>query len=188
MIGCVQGEIIEKTDNQLLVMTAGGVGYSIWVTDACLQQHQGASIFLYTTLVVREDAMSLFGFETAEEKNIFDALIQVNGVGPKGALAILCLGSINRLRQAISQGDSTYVAGAKRIGSKTAEKVIIELRDKIGTGLTSKEDRVSSSEVMEVLVGLGYDRGTILATLREIDCSLGVEEQIRLALRHLAQR
>ena len=183
MIRSVQGSIIGKSTGWVVVETQSGVGYRVFTTADVLEIAKGESIFLHCHLAVRENYMRLFGFLREDILDLFEHLIEVNGVGPKGALAILNLGSLNRLIDAIGQGDAGYVSLASGIGKKTADKVIIELRDKMPVPSASGENgATASSELYDVLTSLGYSQMQIREVTAKINPSMAIEEQIREAL------
>ena len=131
MIGFVNGEIEEMYDDRVLI-DCGFMGYNIFVCGNVIESCSvGEEIKLYTYLNVREDAMHLFGFLTKDELKVFKLLITVNGIGPKGALAILTIMTPNDLRYAVMTEDSKLISKAPGVGAKTAQKVILELKDKL---------------------------------------------------------
>src|SRR3989338_6628286 len=133
MIGSIKGKIILKTEKFLIVET-GGVGYKISVSVDTLSKIKKSNdeILLWIHTHVREDILDLYGFLDRQELEFFEMLINVSGIGPKGALAILGIASIETLKKAIGTSDTSYLTKISGIGKKTAEKIIIELRDKVG--------------------------------------------------------
>lgn len=175
MYAYIQGEITDICDNTIVVETAG-IGYELFVSQNTLKNCKtGNSKRFYTYLSVREDGMSLFGFADKNEKNLFLKLIKVGGVGPKGAMDILGGMNANDLVSAIASGNSNLLCGIKGIGKKTAERIIVELKDKIGdAGYIQNEVITASSlnevqeEAMNILIALGYksdaaERAVVLA-------------------------
>lgn len=164
MYAYIQGEITDISDNTIVVETAG-VGYELYVSQNTIKNIKlGETGRLYTYLAVREDGMSLFGFADKKEKALFLKLIKVNGVGPKGAMDILGGMSLNDLVSAIATGNSAMLCGIKGIGKKTAERIILDLKDKIGeqgylTGtatVTATAMNEIQEEAMNILIALGY--------------------------------
>ena len=157
MIGALRGTIIRKGAG-FVILEAGDVGYKVYVTAETyqtLQENREAS--LQTHLSVREDSLTLFGFTRGEELRLFEMLLSVSGIGPKSALAILSLTEANTLAKAIAGGESSYLTKVSGIGRKNAEKIVLELRDKMGT---FGEDAGSSNfsedaEVLEAVETLG---------------------------------
>lgn len=164
MYAYIQGEITDISDNTIVV-EAAGVGYELYVSQNTIKNIKlGETGRLYTYLAVREDGMSLFGFADKKEKALFLKLIKVNGVGPKGAMDILGGMSLNDLVSAIATGNSAMLCGIKGIGKKTAERIILDLKDKIGeqgylTGtatVTATALNEIQEEAMNILIALGY--------------------------------
>jgi Holliday junction DNA helicase RuvA len=171
MIGSIRGKIILKTEKFLIVETAG-IGYKINVSPDTISKAKklGGEIFLFIHTHVREDTLDLYGFLDYPELEFFEMLIGVSGIGPKGALAILGIASIGTLRKAIGIGDISYLTKISGIGRKTAEKIVIELRDKIG------EEKGGSSlqgelDALEALKSLGYSQNEAREALKKV--SLG---------------
>jgi Holliday junction DNA helicase RuvA len=148
----------------------------------------------YTTLIVREDAQDLYGFATEEELEIFKKLISVSGVGPKGAISILSYFSVESLLEVISAGDSKALSGAPGVGLKTAQKIIIELRDKLPQVSSNNYSTVAVpskamvSDAVNTLVALGYQRATVLKVIEKIDKSGDTADIITNALKILARQ
>ncbi len=188
MIGQIKGEVLDK-DERSLIINIGGVGYIVSSTPMTLLQVEiGSTIALWTHLAVREDALDLYGFVGKDELALFKLLIGISGIGPKSALNVLALADIKTLARAIAGNDSSYLTKVSGIGKKLAEKIVLELRDKIGN---IKEDAVphAESEALEALEALGYtprDTREIVRTLaRE---SVSSQEIIRKALQTLGGR
>jgi len=193
MIGSIQGKIILKTEKFLIVQT-GGVGYKISASPDTIskvaaprkssgQNDTEVSFWIHTH--VREDSLDLYGFLQREELEFFEMLIQVSGVGPKGALAILGITSIDTLKRAISTGDTTYLTKISGIGKKTAEKIVIELRDKIADGLGSTGESLQGElDALEALKSLGYSQNEAREALKKVT-SEDTNTKIREALKIL---
>jgi len=163
MISFIQGKIISKTENSIVVLTAGWVGYDVKMQVCkCASVHVGNEIGVHTYLAVRENAMELFGFETEEERGLFLKFLDVSGVGPKTAMHLLSLGTVDEISSAIGRGDVDYLTKVSGIGKKTAERIVVELKEKIGRLKDSKiiSDDVSGvlGDVVSALIGLGYSR------------------------------
>lgn len=198
----LKGELAYR-ENGLCVIDCGGVGYKLTVsqlTSDAIITKLGKEIKLFTHLAVREDGVELFGFGSNEERECFNQLISVSGVGPKAAMGILSTLSPEKLAVAICTEDTKAIAKSPGIGAKTSARIILELKDKIskdlmshqGTTLSSSTQvNISSSsalsEAAEALMVLGYDKNTVLNTLKGINPSLEVGEIIRLALGKLAR-
>jgi len=166
-----------------VVLETGGIGYLIFTPLPPLQF--GDTITLHTHMVVREDGQELYGFPTVAEKSLFSVLIGVSGVGPKTALQMLTLYTLPDLVRSIKNGDAKAIALVPGIGKKTAEKVIIDLKDKL-EGYTAAEGSISS-DLLEALLSLGYKEGAIRGVLSSVDSELPIEKQITAALQLLTK-
>lgn len=182
MIGSLKGKVALRTDKFLVVET-GGVGYKISVSpDILSKTKSGEETSLWIHTHVREDAIDLYGFLNLEELNFFEMLLGVSGIGPRSALAILGIATIKTLRQAIGTGDTSYLTKISGIGRKTAEKIVIELRDKIG------EEKGGSSlqgelDALEALKSLGYSQSEARTALKKVtapDTNSKVREALKI--------
>jgi holliday junction DNA helicase RuvA len=189
MIARIEGKIITKDLNSIIV-DVGGVGYRIFASNDTLgQSHEGRNISLWTYLAVRENALDLYGFIEKDERVFFELLIGVSGIGPKSAIAILSLAPVTTLKKAITSEDATYLTRVSGIGKKSAQKIIIELKDKLGKG--SSDDELSLKEeadALEALKALGYSAHDARESLKKVsDQTLGTNERIKEALRILGK-
>ncbi len=200
MYAFIEGQVCEKTNNQL-VLLAGGVGYLLSCSLATLNAAPatGDVMRCHTWLSVREDAMELFGFATKEEKQLFLMLIGVTGVGPKMALALLSTLSVSDLRLAIVTEDEKAIARAPGVGKKIAQRIALELKDKLGQFTASAGTAASPAspalhdaadnyaQALAGLVALGYTPGEARDALSKIEKKdAPVDELLRLALRSMA--
>ncbi len=203
MINYVSG-ILSEIEENFIIVEAGGIGYGINVPASLIGElpKAGSAVRIYTYFSVKEDSESLYGFLNKEDRDMFKQLISVNGVGPKGALAILSVMRPDDLRLAIATGDSKSISRAQGIGLKTAERVILELKNKIGdinaigaAVLGGKPSGASGagiqygpvSEAMDALIMLGYSRmeaGKALS-LVNVNEDMSTEEVLRLALKNI---
>lgn len=172
MIGSIRGKIALKTEKFILVET-GGVGYKISISPDTLSKTSkiGDDIFLFIHTHVREDALDLYGFLNLKELEFFEMLINVSGIGPKGALAILGIASIETLERAIGTGDTSYLTKISGIGKKTAEKIVIELRDKLSEKVKNSREEGSLQgelDVLEALKSLGYSQNEARDALKKV--------------------
>jgi len=186
MIGSLKGEIILKTDKFLILETSSGVGYKINVSpeNFLISKKEGDSVFLWIYTHVREDAMELFGFLDYKELALFEMLISVSGIGPRSALVILSVATVDTLARAISTGDVTYLTKISGIGKKTAEKIVLELRDKLemtDEGGTLQEE----IDALEALKSLGYSQGEAREALKRVSPDTDTNTKVREALRIL---
>ena len=186
MIGSIKGKIALKTD-KFLIVEAGGVGYKVSVSPDALSKagKTGDDVSFWIHTHVREDILDLYGFLNREELEFFEMLINVSGIGPKGALAILGIATLDTLRRAISTGDIAYLTKISGIGKKTAEKIVIELRDKIGK---EKEGTSLQGELdaLEALKSLGYSQNEARDALKKVSPESNTNTKIREALKILS--
>ncbi|MDE6596304.1 MAG: Holliday junction branch migration protein RuvA [Oscillospiraceae bacterium] len=198
MIYCVKGTIIHKTADSA-VIDCGGVGYLCRTTLSTLSQigRTGEAAMLYTYLHVREDNIELFGFATEQELNCFKMLISVSGVGPKAGLAILSDTNPEKFALTVATGDYKAFTKTKGVGPKLAQRVVLELKDKITkeqlSGGVAAEDIFeavsegsNTAEAISALVVLGYSQTEAASAVAKLDPSLAVEELIRQALKKMA--
>lgn len=187
MIGYIEGEVLHK-DERSLIVRSGGIGYVVGVTPATIASFEIKDhICLWTHLSVREDALDLYGFAQRDELTLFRLLIGISGIGPKGALNVLSLADVSTLARAIATGDGSYLTKVSGIGKKLGEKIVLELREKMG-GLAGKEGAVphKETEAIDALEALGYaprDTRTLVRTLSQEYTT--TEEIIRKALQTL---
>lgn len=167
------------------MLDVGGVGYLVQATPRALARAAaGGEVVLDTYLYVREDALQLYGFADAEERELFAQLLSVSGVGPKVALAILSASSPQELRQAIARGDTARFQAIPGIGRKTAQRVVLELKGALEAGETTAVD--PDQVAREALVELGFSPAEADRALAGVDPALPPEERVRLALRRVA--
>ena len=185
MIGSIKGKIILKKD-KFLIVEVGGMGYKISISPEALPKTKklGEEIFLFIHTHVREDAFDLYGFLDYGELEFFEMLIGVSGIGPKGALTILGVATIETLKRAIGTGDISYLTKISGIGKKTAEKIVIELRDKMGE--VEKESSMQGElDALEALKSLGYSQNDAREALKKVSIESNTSTKIREALKML---
>lgn len=200
MIYSVRGKLIHK-EMELAVVECGGVGYACRTTLSTLASlsETGAEVMLYTYLHVREDNVELFGFSTQQELNCFKMLISVSGVGPKAALSILSDVNPEKFALLVASEDSKTLTKTKGIGAKTAQRIVLELKDKIvkeninlaeagSSPVPSASESSSVSEAFSALLVLGYTQSEIAPVLSGLDPELPSAELIRQALKIMAQK
>lgn len=190
MIAHINGVVDEKFGNYVVV-DVNGVGYEINVSALDYDGvNLGEKCKFFTFHVVRENAEELYGFSSLTAKKIFELLISVQGVGPKAGMAILSLAEAEEVRNAIANADSGFIAKASGVGKKSAERVIVDLRDKVGIpsryGKTEVSNILSmeSDEALEALMALGFSLKEASLALEKVDKKLPVEDRIRLALKN----
>ena len=189
MIAHLCGIVAEKFGT-CVILDVSGVGYEVVVTSSDYDKLKlEDKIKLYTYHHIREQAEELFGFSSLEGKKLFEMLITVQGVGPKNAMAILSLASPEEVRNAIANADAGFIAKANGIGKKSAERVIVDLKDRVGLpnyyGRKSDLPELNvQDEALEALMALGFQMSEATRALDKIDKTLPVEERIRRALQN----
>lgn len=190
MIARLNGLLIEKTP-PLIVIDCGGVGYEVEVPMSTFYNlpEIGAKLNLLTYMVVREDAQLLYGFGTEQEKSTFKQLLKVNGIGAKSALSILSGISIDDLAQAVNLQEVSLLTRIPGIGKKTAERLLLELKDKFGiAGLaTNNQPKSTSHDVLNALVALGYNEREALMAVKQLAADVSVTDGIKQALKMLSK-
>lgn len=191
MISHIKGIIEEKFGGSVIV-DVGGVGYEIMVP---MLDYDGVSLGeerkFYTYHQVRENAEELYGFSSLAAKKIFELLISVQGIGPKAGIAILSLAEAEEVRNAIANANTGFIAKASGVGKKSAERVIVDLRDKVGTPSRYGDTEITGGvevssepdEALDALIALGFPLKEATAALEKVDKSLSVEERIKMALK-----
>ena len=190
MIGRLNGTLIEKSPPQVIV-DCGGVGYEVEVPMSTFYNlpEIGTKVNLLTYFVVREDAQLLYGFGTEQEKSTFKQLLKVNGIGAKSALSILSGVSIEDLVQAVSTQEVSMLTRIPGIGKKTAERLLLELKDKFGVvgAPSSNQAKSPSHDVLNALLALGYNEREAVAAVKLLDKETGVSDGIKQALKSLSK-
>lgn len=188
------------TDINYAVVECGGVGFKCFVSMTTLKElpSLGKETNLYTYLAVREDAMDLFGFATQQELDAFKLLITVSGVGPKAAMAVLSVLPPDRLSVAVSSGDVKSIQSAQGVGKKTAERIVLELKDKMlgiapsnaaaVQGIQAVATNSDAQEAVEVLVSLGFNQSDAATVVGAMDKGLSVDDMIRKGLKQLSSQ
>lgn len=188
-------------DVNFIVVECSGVGFKCFTTLNTSKTigEIGKEVNVYTYLAVREDAMDLYGFSQLAELDAFKLLITVSGIGPKAAIAILSELTPDKLAVCIASGDSKAITRAQGVGKKTAERVVLELKDKMGSISVSKQatgavmnalsvgDNSNAAEAVEALVALGYSQSDAATAVGVLDKSLTVDQMIRMGLKQLAK-
>jgi Holliday junction DNA helicase RuvA len=191
MIGRLVGLLAEKSP-PLVLVDVGGVGYEVDVPMSTFYNLPalGERVTLLTHFVVREDAQQLFGFLTAEERSTFRQLVKISGVGPRTALAILSGLSVSELAQAVSSQQAGRLVKVPGIGKKTAERLLLELKGRLGPDLAGGTGQVASdaqADIVQALMALGYNEKEAAAALKALPADIGVSEGIKQALKALAR-
>lgn len=191
MIAHIIGKITEKFQN-LVIVDVHGVGYELTISapDAETVNVDSETKF-YTYHSVRENGEDLYGFTSLAAKKLFEMLISVNGIGPKAAMSILSLSTPEEVRNAIANDDIAFISKASGVGKKSAERVIVDLRDKVGLpshygrseAYQIKAEKPPTDEALDALIALGFPLKEATAALSDVDPTLPVEERIRQALK-----
>jgi len=191
MIARIEGIIVHIAD-KFIIIDVSGVGYKLNITgDSIISSILGEHATFWIHTAVRENSIDLYGFKNINEMSFFEQLLDVSGIGPRGALSILGIAPIDTLKRAIATGDTSYLNKVSGIGKKTAEKIIIELRDKLqdykndeAPGLLRDE-----SDIVEALKSLGYSQNEARDTLKQVPATiLGTNARIKEALKILSRR
>lgn len=177
----------------MVIMISAGVGYSVFINPATREKlKEGEEVEILTYLAVRENAMELFGFLTSGEKDLFLKFLDVSGIGPRSALHLLSLGSVEEITSAIGKGDVEYLTKVSGVGKKTAERIVVELKNKvnkqIGHGLESDNLEGSLGDVVDGLLTLGYSPSEARDVVKKLDPGSKTSQQLmKEALRMLSR-
>lgn len=198
MIRYIKGIIYHQMDSSIIVENSSGIGFNIMIPSGSsfYKLTDGEEVKVHTSMIVKEDDISLYGFSDREELELFELLITVSGIGAKGAMSIMSVLSPNALKLAIASGDSKSISKANGVGKKTAERIIIDLKDKLGsfdeTELDAHiDDKIfvnddTRSEAKIALISLGYSQQEAENAISKIkDESLSIEDYIKLALKQM---
>ncbi len=190
MISYISGKIIHKNDKSIIILS-GNIGYTVYTLSNILSELAlEEEACLWTYMAVRENSMELFGFKEKNELDFFELLISISGIGPRGALGIMAVTTVNTLSKAISTGDTSYLTKVSGIGKKTAEKIVLELRDKLG----AQDDDSSyslrdESDALLALQSLGYAQREARDALKEIPSDItDTAEKVKTALKILGSK
>ena len=202
MIKYIRGTYAMTFESGIVVETASGIGFAVHVPTGSplYRSREGEEVMVYTLMIVKEDDISLYGFATEEQQSCFELLTAVSGVGPKVGLAILSVMEPDRVALAISAGDHKAFKAASGVGPKLAQRIVLELKDKVAKGFvdginledvgaaTASPAAQGAGQAIAALVSLGYSQSEAALAVSKIDASLPVEEIIKLALRGMAGR
>jgi len=184
MIAYLKGKILEKSLTYIILENQG-VGYKVFVTPDILSAAVGAEVGMYTYMKVSDDGQALYGLPNFQALQFFELLITVSGVGPKVALAILSAAPIESVKQAIANQDSAIFTRISGIGSKTAERIIVDLKNKVGAGDGST---LGGSEIFDALLALGYNQREVREVINKVDRGKSQEQQLKQALQMLGKK
>ncbi|MEI7765296.1 MAG: Holliday junction branch migration protein RuvA [bacterium] len=188
MIGSIKGKIILKRD-KFVIVEKDDIGYKIGISSDTQERvmKMRDEVLFWTHLHIKEDAQDLYGFLEYEELEFFEMLISVSGIGPKGALTILSVAPIEILKRAIGSGDTSYLTKISGIGRKTAEKMVIELRDKMGK-INEDGSLEQEVDILEALKSLGYSQNEARDALKKISGEMDLNTKIKEALKILGKK
>jgi Holliday junction DNA helicase RuvA len=188
MIASLAGTV-EIIDLPFVIVNVGGVGYKVLCSnDVISKLEKGGQTKLFTYTHVREDALELFGFGEYSDLKIFEYLISISDVGPKTAIGVFSIGSSSQIVSAIKNGDVNFFSKVPRLGKKNAQKIIIELKNKLGgTVDLDLSDSSENSEILGALLGFGYSQDEALEALKQVEPGLPVEKQLKQALKYLGK-
>ncbi len=186
--GIVEDKALDKT-----VINVTGVGYEVYVNNTCLSSLvKGQRAKLYIREQIKEDAHDLYGFLNLAEKELFEKLLSVKNVGPRVAMAVLNIGTVDMVKRAIAGGDTKLLQTAKGVGRRAAEQIVVELRDKIGLSSSAEAEAIvgrsgetENDEAVEALVSLGYSLYDARLAMSNVDHSLPLESRIKQALKEV---
>lgn len=190
MIAYLSGKIVNK-GAEFVIIEVNRIGYKVFINRTLYSELEiGQEIDLYTHQHIREDASDLYGFRSLEELEMFDLLISVSGIGPKSAIAVLGIAGVEDTKEAIQRGDSSLLTKVSGIGKKTAQRVVLELRGKVGSVMagagSSPTGAVTSSDEIDALMALGYSLGQARQALHSVDESIKDSgERIKQALKQI---
>ena len=185
MISYLKGTILAKNTDYLIIENQG-IGYKVFATPLLLSLNIGEWCEVFTYHKSTDDGQALFGLSDFESLRFFELMLSVNGVGPKTALSILSIAPVNTLENAISSGDAGFFSRVSGVGKKTAERIILELKSKIGS-LDGVTIGANASDVYDALLALGYSTREARTASTRVDLSLSREEQLKAALKLLSK-
>ena len=190
MIGSVSGTV-QALRGAYCIVRCSGIGYKVAATKHTIASLSiGSEAAFWTHLAVREDALDLYGFTSEEDLRFFELLLTVSGIGPKSALAVLDATSIETLRSAVTHGKAEYLTKMSGVGRKTAEKIVLELKDKVGVAAEGTQESLKGDEeALEAMRSLGYTQNEARDALRKVPAEIETgKERLREALKLLGQR
>lgn len=186
MIGHLKGTLLHQ-DLKSVVLDVAGVGYKIHTNTASLESQTGKMLEFWTYLAVRENALDLYGFAKKEELDFFELLLTVSGIGPKSAMGILSVATLQNLRHAVSTGDTSHLTKVSGVGKKNAEKIVLELKDKLDSNeFEIGLDGSSDADALEALKSLGYGEREAREALKKVVDSKDTGDKVKKALKLLS--
>ncbi|MBU3668766.1 MAG: Holliday junction branch migration protein RuvA [Candidatus Taylorbacteria bacterium] len=189
MISYISGIVIHKDLKYAVIQTSGGVGYKVFsTTDTLVNLHEGNPGTLWVYTAVRENSIDLYGFKDMETLDFFELLLTISGIGPKSALGILGAASVSALREAVSTGETAYLTKISGVGKKVAEKIVLELKGKVGIEKIGAFESSGDIDAIEALKSLGYTHKEAKDALEQIPKDItDTAEKIKSALKNLSR-
>ncbi len=189
MIATLEGQIAQATTDRL-ILSVGGVGIEVIAPYSTTEKLDAGRVFLYTRLVVREDSLTLYGFGTVGERELFDAVLKISGIGPRTAIAMLSTLSVDQIRSAVLNERPEIISRVPGIGKKTAQKVLLELHDKLGDhldALPADSEDATTVELLDALTGFGFSVVEAQTAIQQLPPSApsDLEARLRLVLQSL---
>lgn len=190
MIGKINGQLIERYGNTGLIETSGGVCYQVYLPAYFYSLPLPSKVEVYTYLQVREDALTLYGFEAKAQLDLFNMLHSISGVGPKTAFTIVSFIQVDAMQAALSQNDLTYFTRIPGLGKKTAMKIMLELGEKLKTDVSFSKIHLNEEDetILSALTGLGFPSSDVRQMLPDIDKSLPLEQRITKGIQLLTKK
>jgi Holliday junction DNA helicase RuvA len=186
MIAYLEGKIIAKDKNSVVVLAGNGIGYEVrLIPPVALKLKENDQVKFFTHFQVRDDAQELYGLTSAQELQFFKLLISVNGVGPKSALHIMALGSLDEIKNAIANKDLAFLTKVSGVGRKTAERIIVELKDKMDVLAYESNTNEGLGDVIDALTGMGYSLAEAREAVKKLQTTGDAGEQLKAALKIL---
>ena len=191
MIATLEGQIAQATTDRL-ILSVGGVGIEVIAPYSTTEKLDAGRVFLYTRLVVREDSLTLYGFGTVGERELFDAVLKISGIGPRTAIAMLSTLSVDQIRSAVLNERPEIISRVPGIGKKTAQKVLLELQDKLGDhldALPADSEDATTVELLDALTGFGFSVVEAQTAIQQLPPSApsDLEARLRLVLQSLGR-
>ncbi|MCL5004274.1 MAG: Holliday junction branch migration protein RuvA [Patescibacteria group bacterium] len=193
MIALISGTVEDKKEKYLIIVTSGGVGYKVGATTEALSKiNVGQSVKLHIYSHIREDAFDLYGFESKSELGLFELLLSVSGIGPKTAITVMSSGSVADVTAAIAKGDTDFFTQTPGLGTKGAQRIIVDLRNKVGAVGDldlSAEKESENKQITEALKGFGFKEYEAREAVKALpkNSELTIEQKIKLALKSLSR-
>ena len=185
MIGHLTGTLLHQ-DLKFIILDVSGVGYKIHTNMGGLDNKSTETLNFWTYLAVRENSLDLYGFQKKEELDFFELLLTVSGIGPKSAMGILSVATLQNLRNAVISGDTAHLTKVSGVGKKNAEKIVIELKDKLGDVFTEDSTLSGDMDALEALKSLGYGEREAREALKKIPEEKNIGEKIKKAMKLLS--